>query len=185
MADAEQPRKLFLGLVDDPANSVTVAPFTEDVAALAFAPAGQLAVATANGAIFLIADDGATKPLRTATEVKVRSLARRGSDALLAAGDENGNIALIESNGTTHALTNATSVIQDLSWSPRGDALAAACADGTLRIFVIPETLEASSPPEVIPAHKGAALSVAWSADGSCSRLRRQRRNGLPLALVH
>ena len=29
-ADAEQPRKLFLGPTDDPANSVTVAPFTEE-----------------------------------------------------------------------------------------------------------------------------------------------------------
>ena len=166
-ADAEEPRKLFLGPVDDPAKGVTVSPFTEDVASLAFSPDGQLAVATANGAIFLISDDGVAKPMRTATEVKVRSLAWRGRDALLAAGDENGNIALIENNGTTHALANAATAIQDLSWSPRGETLAAACADGTVRIFTIPETLEAATPPEVIAAHKGAALSVGWNADGS------------------
>ena len=147
---------------------MAVEPFPEAVTAVAFAPAGQLAVATEKGAIFLVSDVGATTPLRSATQVKMRSLAWRGEgEALLAAGDEDGNIALIESSGTTHTLANATSAIQNLAWSPRGNVLAAACADGTVRVWTISETLEGSAPPEVIAAHKGAALSVGWNADGS------------------
>ena len=55
--------------------------------------------------------------------------------------------------------------VQDLAWSPDGQSLAAACTDGTVRIWAISEGSGAESP--VLSAHKEAVLSVAWSPDGS------------------
>jgi WD40 repeat protein len=167
-ADASQPKQIALGLTDDPAKSAPVEPFAEEVAALAFAPDGQLAVATEKGAIFLVSADGVKRRLRAATQAKVRCLAWRGAEKpLLAAGDENGSIAIIESSGAAHDVASVPGGIQALAWHPRGGTLAAACSDGTVRLWSISETLDAPAPPEVIAAHKGAALSVAWSGDGS------------------
>ena len=150
-----------------PRTTVPVEPFGEGITALAFAPDGGLAVATEAGGIFLVSVAGEKQPLRDATQAKVRCLAwRNQGEPLLAAGDENGNIAILKSGAAPRELANVPGGIQDLAWSPDGQSLAAACTDGTVRIWAISEAPDAE-PPEVLAAHKGAALSVAWSADGS------------------
>jgi WD40 repeat protein/class 3 adenylate cyclase len=166
--DATNPKEIATGASDDPGKTVPVAPFADEVAALAFAPDGALAVATEKGAIFLIPAVGEMRSLGAAGPAKVRCLAwRTQGEPLLAAGDANGNIAIVKNGSTTQNLMNVPGGIQDLAWSPDGQALAAACTDGTIRKWIISEALDAPVPTDVIPAHKGPVLSIAWSADGS------------------
>ena len=51
---------------------------------------------------------------------------------MLAAGDADGNITPILKRGAApFNLSNVPGGVQDLAWSPDGQSLAAACADGT------------------------------------------------------
>ncbi len=163
--NARRRNEVTIGSFDDAGRAVPAWPMDGEVTALAFEPGGALAVATAGGAVTLISPEGEKHPLREGAQKNVRCLAWRDKgEPLLAAGDENGDIDLLTAGGQPDRLANVPEGIQDLAWSPDGQSLAAACRDGTVRIWSVSEGLHAE--PHVLSAHKGAVLSVAWSSDG-------------------
>ena len=164
--NARRRNEVAIGSFDEPRKAVPVEPMAEETTALAFGPGGELAVATAGGEVSLISLAGEKQPLREATQANVRCLAWRDKgEPLLAAGDENGDIELLKIGVQSDRLASVPGGVQDLAWSPDGQSLAAACADGTVRIWAVSEASDAES--QVLTAHKGRVLSVAWSADGS------------------
>ncbi|HEY5704728.1 MAG TPA: hypothetical protein VIS96_04060 [Terrimicrobiaceae bacterium] len=166
---AGRQSEIAIGAIDDLARAVTVEPFGERITALAFHPEGILAVATEKGGISLLFPAGERQLLREATQANIRSLAwRKQGEPLLAAGDDEGRVVILKRDAAPRDVTSASNAIQDLAWSPDGQSLAAACSDGRIRIWAIPESPDAEiSLLEDLPAHDGPALSVAWSADGS------------------
>jgi WD40 repeat protein len=167
--DAARQVEVFIGPADDPRKSAPAASSGERVTALAFAPDGTLVLATEAGSVFTISGTGGTQPLREAAQATIRCLAwsNRG-EPVLAAGDANGNIVLLKRGAAPFNLSIVPGGVQDLAWSPDDESLAAACADGTVRIWAISGAPDAQAPPpEVLSAHKGPVLSVAWSADGT------------------
>ncbi|MFZ0709523.1 MAG: hypothetical protein WAM53_05740, partial [Terrimicrobiaceae bacterium] len=164
--NARRRNEVAIGSFDEPGKVVPTDPTAEGITALAFGPGGALTVATAGGGVSLISAAGERQSLREAAQANVRCLAwREKGEPLLAAGDENGVIELLKSEVQSDGLASVPGGIQDLAWSPDGQSLAAACTDGTVRIWTVSEASDAE--PQVLTAHKGPVLSVAWSADGS------------------
>ena len=164
--NARQPKEIAIGAIDDLAKALPLEPFRERITALAFDSGGRLTVATEGGEIFLVSSAGGTDPLREAKAGNVRCLAwRNQGEALLAAGDENGSIVILKNDSEFRDLANVPGGVLDLEWSPDGQSLAAACGDGTVRIWAF--SGEPDAEPQLLSAHKDAVLSVAWSADGS------------------
>jgi WD40 repeat protein len=168
--DARRQNQVSIGAVDDFRNATPLEPFASTITAVAFSPDGRLAVATETHGIFSISDSGEKQQLCDPTPAKVRCLAwRNQGEPLLAAADEIGDIAILSGEGgMLRKRANVPGGIQDLAWSPDGQYLAAACSDGTVRIWAIssdPDT--AAQAPEILSAHRGSVLSVAWSSGGS------------------
>ena len=167
--NARKPKEITLQSIENAGDASPMEPMAEEVSALAFGPDDSLAVATKGGGIFIVSPAGERRPVRDATQANVRSLAwRNQSEPLLAAGDDNGKIVILKNGAPPREAVSASSGIQDLAWSPDGQSLAAACADGRIRIWAVAEDPDAElSLLEDLQAHKDSALSVAWSADGS------------------
>jgi WD40 repeat protein len=162
---ARRWNEVAIGSFDEFGKTEPAEPMAEEVTALEFGPGGALSVGTAAGGISLVSPSGEKQSLREATQASVRCLAWRDKgEPLLAVGDENGNIELLKSGAQPHRLANVPGGVQDLEWSPDGRLLAAACTDGTVRIW---EAFEAfDTEPQVLTAHNGPVLSLAWSSDG-------------------
>lgn len=161
--------EVIIVAIDDLRKAAPPQRFADPIAALAFGPEGGLAVATEAGEIFLISALGEKQPLREPDPARVHCLAwRNQGEPLLAVGDEDGGIAILKRGSTPRKLPKVPGGIQSFAWSPDGQSLAAACSDGTVRIWAISDAPDAEAQPlGVFSWHKGPVLSVAWSTDGS------------------
>ena len=68
----------------------------------------------------------------------------------------------VESGRCLHRLEGHTDRVHTLAWSPDGQTLATASADGTAREWDVRSGRELLA----LRGHRGAVISVAWSPDG-------------------
>lgn len=93
--------------------------------------------------------------------------------SLVVAGNALGQVRVWRADGSELApLEGAATPITAARFDPGAERVAAASADGTVRIWQLPKDRKPTRQPEVqqarrvLAGHEGAATSLAWSADG-------------------
>ncbi|MER7466460.1 helix-turn-helix domain-containing protein [Streptomyces sp. NPDC097981] len=137
--------------------------------ALAVKPGGRI-LATDHGQFLDLQSGQVTR--RNLTPDQTTALTFSPDGKLLATGDESGRVTLWD--GDTHQSLGGlpptpvgdghSRFVSALSFSPDGRTLAAAARDGTLRLW---DTRSGNSIGSSFPTAGGAALSLAFSSDGS------------------
>ncbi len=130
------------------------------------------------------ADDQTVRVWQRGEEPRARAIAWQGAAVtavdvsedgrLVVAGNALGQVRVWRADGTDVALLQAESgAVASVRFDPRRERVAAASADGTVRIWKLPASREPGQQPAVLQAervlagHEGAATSVAWSPDGT------------------
>ena len=155
----------------DVAEAETGQPLDEEmssISAIAMSPDGQLVATGGDDGQVRIreADDGraAREPLEGGAGAKIGALAFSADSDHLAWSGGGGTVHVwSRQNGRGVLSLRSPRSVRAVAVSPDGRRVAAACADGCVRIW---ETQGGPEPRELVPKRKRPALAVAFSADG-------------------
>ena len=135
------------------------------VTSLAFAPNGALVAGLSEGGARLWPAPGSNAPPRALCgNGAIRSVAVSPDGRFVACGGARGDIALgtVAGDAPTVLRGHASSV-NSLSFSPRGDALASASSDGTVRLWNLKKP---NAQPIVLSGHESWVWALAFSPNG-------------------
>jgi mono/diheme cytochrome c family protein len=170
--DGPDPKASLASYIPPPTHPAAPEAYaaTLPITAVEFSPDGQsLAVAGYHEVLLYNPTDGAL--LRRLSNVGQRTYAIRyspdGQLLAVACGTPGklGEVRILkpDSGELVRVLGTTSDVVFDCAFSPAGDRLATAAADGTVRLFNVADGAEQRT----ITSHSDWVFAVAWKADGS------------------